>query len=284
MPLPTTTQGRLQRPDGATIVYEVTGKGPALVFAHGLGGNHLSWWQQVPAFATSHTCVTFSHRGFAPSTAPGGVPDPTAYAGDAVALLDQLGIEKAVFVCQSMGGWTGVETALAHPDRVAGLVMACTTGSFDYDGLGDADVAAWRERAPKMVEAMTKEGIHRATGTVFANEKTALHGLYCAIDRINAGLDKDEVGRRIRAMRTRTPADAARIACPVLFITGEDDAIIAPPGLRAVAKHIKRAKVVGFPQTGHSAYFERPSRFNAVVADFLDEIRWPPGGTGQRRE
>ena len=37
--------------DGASLYYEVHGKGPALVFAHGLGGNHASWWQQVPVFA-----------------------------------------------------------------------------------------------------------------------------------------------------------------------------------------------------------------------------------------
>ena len=45
--------------DGAEIHYEVYGKGPAVVFAHGLGGNHLSWWQQVAQFAPTHTCVVF---------------------------------------------------------------------------------------------------------------------------------------------------------------------------------------------------------------------------------
>ena len=49
------------------LYYEVAGSGPALLFAHGLGGNHLSWWQQVPYFSERFTCVTFAHRGFAPS-------------------------------------------------------------------------------------------------------------------------------------------------------------------------------------------------------------------------
>ena len=64
---PSRTTGRLKRPFGA-LYYEVAGSGPALVFAHGLGGNHLSWWQQVAHFAPSYTCVAFAHRGFAPST------------------------------------------------------------------------------------------------------------------------------------------------------------------------------------------------------------------------
>lgn len=57
--------GMLERPD-CRIHYEVTGEGPAIVFAHGLGGNHLSWWQQVAHFAPRHACVTFAHRGSLP--------------------------------------------------------------------------------------------------------------------------------------------------------------------------------------------------------------------------
>ena len=56
--------GFVKRPD-ADIYYEVTGSGPALVFAHGGGGNYLSWWQQIPYFSSRFTCVTFSHRTFA---------------------------------------------------------------------------------------------------------------------------------------------------------------------------------------------------------------------------
>ena len=61
-------------------VTAVSGSGPALIFAHGLGGNHLSWWQQVAHFAPRYTCVTFAHRGFAPSDAVAGGVDPADYA------------------------------------------------------------------------------------------------------------------------------------------------------------------------------------------------------------
>ena len=70
------------RRNGAEIHYEVFGKGPAVVFAHGLGGNHLSWWQQVAHFAPTHTCVVFAHRGFPPSSAVPGKAAPDAYAED----------------------------------------------------------------------------------------------------------------------------------------------------------------------------------------------------------
>jgi 3-oxoadipate enol-lactonase len=117
------TSGILERPD-ASIYFEVTGSGPALVFAHGLGGNHMSWWQQVPFFAGRYTCVTFAHRGFAPSLTDN--PDPAEFAGDLAALVKHLGVERAALVAQSMGGWTCLDFAIHYPRRVSALVMAAT--------------------------------------------------------------------------------------------------------------------------------------------------------------
>src|SRR5439155_642008 len=71
----------LSRPS-CELYYETHGSGPALVFAHGLGGSHLSWWQQIPHFRERYTCVIFAHRGFGPSReAPGG-PGPPAVVED----------------------------------------------------------------------------------------------------------------------------------------------------------------------------------------------------------
>jgi 3-oxoadipate enol-lactonase len=272
--IPQFTTARLERPDGAVIHYEVAGEGPPMVFAHGLGGNHMSWWQSAPVFAQNHKVVVFSHRGFSPSTAPGGLPDPKLYAGDLVALLDALSIPKAVIIGQSMGGWTAVETALAAPERAAGIVMACTSGSFDYDRFGDPAVKAWREAAPKAIAALVERGVHRAAGARMADEQPDLHALYQAIDRLTSGLDKNEVGNRIRTIRTRGAEDAAKVACPALFVIGEEDLLICPRGIELVAATLPKARTVTVPVSGHSVYFERATLFNATVEGFLAEIGW----------
>src|SRR5690242_1325029 len=75
--------------DGCDLYYETHGSGPALVFAHGLGGNHLTWWQQVPYFRDRYTCITFAHRGFGLSAAPAG-PQPERFVDDLAALIDHL--------------------------------------------------------------------------------------------------------------------------------------------------------------------------------------------------
>src|SRR3712207_6607910 len=91
---------------GGSIYYERHGAGPVLLFAHGLGGNHLSWWQQVPHFRDRYTCVVFAHRGFWPSTdAPDGA-GAEAFTDDLAALIDHLDLPEVRLVAQSMGGWS----------------------------------------------------------------------------------------------------------------------------------------------------------------------------------
>src|SRR2546430_2697443 len=159
-------RGTLDRPD-CRLYYEADGTGPLLVFAHGLGGNHLSWWQQVPHFRDRYTCVTFSHRGFAPSSAPAGGPDPADYARDLAALIDHLGAPNVRIVAQSMGGWTALEYALAHPARVRALVLASTAGPIARAPALFAtpdQLPAWEDQAAAAARALRAANVHVAAG------------------------------------------------------------------------------------------------------------------------
>ncbi|HET6873417.1 MAG TPA: alpha/beta hydrolase [Acidimicrobiales bacterium] len=122
----------LERP-GAEIYYDVVGEGPPVVFAHGLGGTPVSWWQQVPELAGRWKCVVFAARGFHPSRLSRPLPaDPsvvTEFVEDLSALIEHLELDRVRLVAQSLGGWTCLEYTLAHPDRVAALVLADTTGT-----------------------------------------------------------------------------------------------------------------------------------------------------------
>src|SRR5512138_902447 len=86
--------------DGCDLYYELYGRGPALVFAHGARGNDLSWWQQVPYFQERYTCLTFAHRGFGRSREVEDGPGPAAFVDDLAALLDHLGFEEVRLVAQ----------------------------------------------------------------------------------------------------------------------------------------------------------------------------------------
>ncbi|NMJ43806.1 alpha/beta hydrolase [Roseomonas sp. JC162] len=266
--------GWIERPD-ARIRYEMTGEGPAIVFAHGLGGNLMSWWQQVAHFATRYTCVAFSHRGFFPSTAPEAGPDPAAYAADLAALVDELGLGDIRIVCQSMGGWTGVEYALLRPGRVKALVLGATTGSLDPRQMREPErsrLEPWKQESAAARAGLLARNINPAAGARMAEEQPALHHLYNHIYGLTQGFDREAVRGRLDAQRRRAPEGFAAAQCSVLFVPSEEDIVLPPFAGAAMASVIPGAKVVPLPRAGHSGHFERAAEFNAIVDAFFAEV------------
>lgn len=272
--LPPRQSGVLQH-NGVNLRYEVTGRGAPIVFMHGLGGNHLSWWQQIAHFSRSHMCVAFSARGFAPSSAIAGGPNPADYAGDVAALLAHLKIKRPILVGQSMGGWGAVEFALSHKGEVRGLVLAATTGTIDLAQIADPErtrLVEWQKTSEATAAALIEANIHVAAGARMAAEQPALQLLYRHIDEMNAGLDKLALRNRLGAARTRAPKELATAGCPVLFISGDEDIVIPPFAADAIVRAVPGTKVEHIPDAGHSAYFERAKRFNEIVDEFVETL------------
>jgi 3-oxoadipate enol-lactonase len=236
--------------DGARLYYETHGTGPALVFAHGLGGGHLSWWQQVPHFRDRFTCVVFDHRGFGLSTESPGKPGPDAYVDDLAALIDHLKLPDVRLVAQSMGGWTCLGYALRHPDRVKALVMAATTGT-----LSDPETLAIFKAhgAAQPEKGLFERGIHPAAGEQMAQED----------------LDKTAIRKKLIAMRTTPRATIAQLRARLLCVVGEEDVVIPPAAIAVLASIVPGARLARVPAAGHSVYFERPQAFNRLVDEFL---------------
>jgi len=260
--------GRLRRGD-AEIYYEVAGEGPAVVFAHGLGGNHLSWWQQLAHFAARRTCVAFAHRGFPPSSAVPGKTAPDAYADDLAALIQDLKLENVALVAQSMGGWTCLEYALREPKKVRALVMASTSGMLDFNQIDNAEIRDWVRRSPAALADLQSRAIHPAGGERMAREQPALAQLYGQISELAAASFREEVRARIRELRKRPPALLAQLPMPVLFVTGDEDWVFPPAAGPALARLAPKGSAVRVPAAGHSVYFERAAQFNEIVGRIL---------------
>jgi pimeloyl-ACP methyl ester carboxylesterase len=251
---------------GCRLYYETygpkPGTAPAIVFAHGAGGNHLSWWQQVPHFRDRYTCVVFDHRGFGQSIDPPDGPGGAVFADDLRALLDHVNIERANLVAQSMGGWTCLRFAIRWPERVDKLVMADTHG-----GLSSPAVREVVRRLPDWERPPS--GAHVAAGARMAREQPALSFLYSEIDALNPPRTREELGRLLASAGSPSQDEVAALHIRVLFVVGEEDPLIPPPMLEAAAESFRRARVVRVPEAGHSVYFERAARFNQLVEEFL---------------
>lgn len=253
------------RSGDAEIYYETLGSGPAVVFAHGAGGNRLSWWQQVPVFAERHSVVAFDHRGFGRSPCSADAFRPRRFPADLLAILDAEGLERVALVCQSMGGWTGLRTALEHPERVACLVLASTPG-----GLLTPAVRAAAARIGTRVDSDGIRG-NAALAPEFPARRPDLAHLYDQIAALNTSLEPRLLGRLFEPEACIAPEQVAGYRVPTLVLSGDGDQLFPPDGLREVAEELPGAVLRTFPGIGHSIYFEDAQSFNSVVAEFVDK-------------
>jgi 3-oxoadipate enol-lactonase len=249
----------------AEIHYDVFGPqdAPAIVFAHGAGGNGLSWWQQVPHFAEDHRVVTFDHRSFGQSTCEPGHFAATHFPDDLRTVLDHEGIGRAALVCQSMGGWTGLPLSLQSPERVRALVLCDTPG-----GLFTEEVAAAMAGVGDRLSA-TGIQANAALAPDYPEREPEMAHLYAAISAQNTGVDPTALVSLTRPEARIAPEALEGFETPTLVIAGETDLLFPASALRSVAATIPGAEYKEFPVCGHSVYFEDAVAFNRAVREFL---------------
>src|SRR5438093_1193668 len=110
------------------MYYQDVGEGDPLLLIMGFGGDHLAWAFQMADFSKRHRVIAFDNRGVGQTDAPDHAYTTRMMAGDALGLMNALGIDRAHVLGVSMGGMIAQELALASPERVRSLHLACTFG------------------------------------------------------------------------------------------------------------------------------------------------------------
>jgi len=251
----------IARLEGVDLAYwDTGGDRPTIVLLHPATGSHLVWGYQQAAFAAAgFRVIGYSRRGFNGSTI-GDPAKPGTAAQDLRALLDHLKIDRAHLLGSAAGGIVAASFALAWPQRVRSLVLACTLLSPS-----DPEVRA-------LLTALREPWY----GTL-PHEVRELSPSYRAIDRegVRRWHDLQAQSRGDNPPVTQpsgepaTLAALARLTMPVLFIAGDADLISPPPLARRFSRAVKGSRIVVLPECGHSAYWERPREFNAAVLGFL---------------
>ncbi|MFN8638407.1 MAG: alpha/beta hydrolase [Dehalococcoidia bacterium] len=245
--------------NGIDLYYESHGEGPVVTFLHGAGGNHISWWQQVPVFSQRYRCITIDHRGFGRSTDPEQLGSGR-YIEDLEALLDHLEVSRTALVAQSMGGLAALGYAVRHPDRVAALVMADNWGWFD-----DAEIRAqWNALRIERTEDPPAPG---GTGRRYRTEHPRGVFLYQQIGALNPPRD---AATPFLAGGGVTRSDVAALRVPTLWLVGAEDPTVPPEVIRTMHALTPGSEYVEVPACGHSVYFEDAAAFNAHVGAFLE--------------
>lgn len=255
--------------EGLRLYYESYGAGDrTVVLAHGMGGNSAIWFNQVAALIPNYRVVVFDHRYFARSSCPPEAFLPAMFASDVLTILDELDIESAVFVCQSMGGWTGSQIAVHHQDRIDGLVMSHTPGIFTHStAVNSADL--------KRLTGNVGHTFHSpALAHDYPEKNPAGAVLYQMVSAFN-GIDNRMISQQIAAANLSVDVDTLTdYSVPTLFITGDQDVLFPATYIEALARVVPGATFKNLGDVGHSSYFEFPEAFNKTLHAFLNSVDW----------
>lgn len=252
--------------NGTDIHYTDTGgDGPAILFSHGFLMNHTMFEPQIAALSDDYRCVTWDERGFGATRAPGEFTYWDS-ADDALGLLDHLGIEQAVLVGMSQGGFLSLRAALRAPERVRGLVL--------IDSAADVDDAATIEGYQGMLHVFghgtddERAGVFQiVAGLILGDEALAAEWIpvWEQLDRaqlVIAGgalLGRDDISDRV-----------GEIGCPILAIHGSDDQAISLERARALADAAADHRgIVVVDGAAHAPNMTHPEQVNAALREFL---------------
>lgn len=259
-----------QRPETVPHPWaEIRGQGPAVVLLHGLADTHELWRNQVPILERGFRTIAVDHYGHGRTPLPPGPLTTTLMADGVAALIDAGAVGPAVVVGLSMGGGVAQVLALRRPDLVRALVLVSTGSEFppatrdrfvaranqaEHEGMRsvvDATVPRWF--TPEFARLHPDE-IDRTRATVLANDPVA----FAAASRANAVRDwTDRLGE---------------IACPVLFIGGEQDPADPARSLAIYRDRLAHLEVALFPDVSHLVPIEAPDQFTALLVDFLERV------------
>ncbi len=256
--------------NGINIRYEDSGgDGPALLFSHGFLMDHTMFDPQVAHLSDRYRCIRWDERGF------GDTPAPTDFtywdsADDAAGVLDACGVEQAVWIGMSQGGYLSLRGALAHPERVRALVL--------IDSQANADPPEATEGYQQMLAGITSgdDEIYAATADMVA-------GLILGSPELDAEwLPKWEARRPMPLIETAAKTLLERddvssrlseISCPSLVIHGTEDQAIPMEMAKAMARGLQDCRgIVEVPGAAHAPNLSHPGIVNPAITEFLDSL------------
>jgi 2-hydroxy-6-oxonona-2,4-dienedioate hydrolase len=259
--------------------YNEAGSGHPVLLLHGSGAGATGWSNFRPnigPLSEHFRVVAWDAPGWGRSdSAPSDAYDHPAAV---IELMDELGIEKAALVGNSMGGMTALAVAARYPDRVSHLVTM-GSGSFielpTLFGAGDGPseglkilLEGYRNPVPevmkKLVDVMTYS-------SEFATDELAKLRSDAALARPDhlENFIKGMVAGRGPVSKAATPAEVRGITAPTLLIHGRDDRVVHFEHSLRLVSMIADSRLVLINRCGHWTQIEHATEFNRLVTDFI---------------
>jgi 3-oxoadipate enol-lactonase len=254
--------------NGQKIAYEDSGgAGPVVVLAHGFLMDRTMFAPQVAALRDSYRVITWDARGFGDTVFDGLPFTYWDLAHDCLALLDHLGIERAVVGGTSQGGFVALRLAMLAPERVEALLLFDSQAGTEDPALVPAMQATlddWAANGPSSELADVIGDLLLGD----ANLKRTWIPRWMARDPATIAepsrtlLTRDDVAGRL-----------GTIDAPALVLHGTSDAAVGMDRAQALADGLPGCRgVVAIPEGSHAANLTHPGAVNDALVTFLASL------------
>ncbi len=284
--------GSVETDDGVTLHYQSFGRGAeAVVFANGIGVRYPGAVKQVNALRDRYRVLCWDYRGIGQSLLPPGGAELAMprHARDILAILDRLGIARAVFVGWSMGVQVSLEAARREPARVAGLVALLGTYGQPFRTAFPAPVSASLEGLFRVLRAnpavaqgaldlaVALPGVaFRVLSSLLFVGSDADREVFAQNVRSVAGVEKRTYLSTMLALAEHDASDVLEtLRCPALIICGSRDHLTPPRVARVMAERIRGAEYREVPGGTHFALIEQAELINGWLRAFVDRCYAP---------
>jgi len=265
---------RYARSGTLRIAYELRGamhrRRPWLVLIQGMGMDRLGWEPVLRKLRRRFRLVLVDNRGVGNSDRPAGSFTVADMAADIVAVLDAAGIRRAHVLGASLGGMVAQELAITHPERVDGLVLACTAPGWPFSyPMPAASMRLIATTGHMTAETARRRHTENALAARTVREHPELVNRLLELQG-SGSADADILPAQAAAgARYVGGLRKARIGARTLVLHGGADRVVAPRNGRLLAGRIPGARLVTFPELGHLLFWEDPDGFADAVASFL---------------
>jgi pimeloyl-ACP methyl ester carboxylesterase len=258
------------------LYYEVHGQGPPLVLIAGVGQGR-NYWELadvLPTLTQDFRVISFDNRGIGQSSMPDMPYTVEMMAGDTLALLDQLKVERAHVIGHSLGAMIAFELGLNHPERVGGVVMlsglypgpsavlptpAATElllnrqgdpGELARRGIVVATAPGFESKHPDLVEALVQIALNRTQPPVIFLRQLGASQAYLQTDKL---------------------IPPATFHQPLCLLHGEADQATSYPNGELIKAKIPQAHLHLIAEAGHMLPIEQPGVWIELVKVFFSE-------------
>ena len=280
-PLPTPTAAQAAQADvrqgayvdvnGARIFYQVAGTGTPILLIHGFPLSGELYKGQLAGLGSQFKVIIPDLRGFGKSTAPNATSSTETYASDMFALMDHLGIKKAIIGGHSMGGQVMLQMYRDAPRRFLGMILidtnpkaASIVEQAEWPAFG---LMAQRQGTPSIVSTITPQML---TGAYRLFDQA---GTTTMMDILAEGSVEGVVGGG-EALATRPDFSAMlpSVRVPALVIVGLDDPIYSLEVSEMSANAIPNAELLIVPGAEHASIYQRPALANAAIRQWAARL------------